>query len=253
MKKSILGCIFVASCGLGVSAHAGLIDRGNGLIYDDVLDITWLKDVNYARTSGYHDTGNMSWGESVAWADSLEYGGFDDWRLPSLNFSVGPDGDKTDFLLNCSSEQYLNMDNSGCDYGYNSTSVAHEMAYMFYVNLGNMGRYDENGNRTSLEDFRALNSTFTDAESGQQVSFENLRRSQYWYGNEFSPNTNRAWNFHFDYGAQSTFEKSVPNRPAWAVRDGDVLSIDVPEPSGSLLVLMGVLGMVFRRHIPLIS
>jgi len=34
-------------------SNAGLIDRGEGMIYDDVLDITWLQDSNYAKTSGY--------------------------------------------------------------------------------------------------------------------------------------------------------------------------------------------------------
>jgi hypothetical protein len=29
------------------SAQATLLDRGNGLIYDDVLNITWLQDANY--------------------------------------------------------------------------------------------------------------------------------------------------------------------------------------------------------------
>ena len=35
------------------SANAALIDRGNGLIYDSYLNITWLQDANYSVTSGY--------------------------------------------------------------------------------------------------------------------------------------------------------------------------------------------------------
>ena len=35
---------------LTLSANAALYDRGNGLIYDDILDITWLQDANYAAT-----------------------------------------------------------------------------------------------------------------------------------------------------------------------------------------------------------
>ncbi|EGK72256.1 hypothetical protein METUNv1_01372 [Methyloversatilis universalis FAM5] len=31
-------------------AQAPLHDRGGGLVYDDVLDVTWLADANYART-----------------------------------------------------------------------------------------------------------------------------------------------------------------------------------------------------------
>ena len=32
-------------------ANGELIDRGGGLIYDSLLDITWLKDANLARSS----------------------------------------------------------------------------------------------------------------------------------------------------------------------------------------------------------
>ena len=32
------------------AAQAELHDRGNGLIYDDVLDITWLQDANLFKT-----------------------------------------------------------------------------------------------------------------------------------------------------------------------------------------------------------
>jgi len=71
------------------SARAGLIDRGGGLIYDDDLKITWLKDANYAMTSGYDETGTMSWGEAIAWVSNLEYGGFDDWRLPQSDTCTG--------------------------------------------------------------------------------------------------------------------------------------------------------------------
>ena len=67
---------------LGV-ANATLYDRGGGLIYDDDLNITWLQDANYAKTSDYVDDGNMTWSDALAWADTLVYGGYDDWRLPT--------------------------------------------------------------------------------------------------------------------------------------------------------------------------
>lgn len=60
-----------------VSAHAALIDRGNGLIYDSAQDITWLQDANLAG-------GAMNWASATAWADNLVYAGYDDWRLPSV-------------------------------------------------------------------------------------------------------------------------------------------------------------------------
>ncbi len=65
------------------SSHGALVDRGGGLIYDDVLDVTWLQDANYAQTSGYDTDGNMTWDAATAWAAGLVYGGYDDWRLPT--------------------------------------------------------------------------------------------------------------------------------------------------------------------------
>jgi hypothetical protein len=55
LKHSLLvaafGCMLTAG-----TAQAGLIDRGNGMVYDNWLDITWLTDANYAKTSGHHAT-----------------------------------------------------------------------------------------------------------------------------------------------------------------------------------------------------
>ena len=31
-------------------ANAALVNRGNGLVYDDVLNVTWLQNANYAAT-----------------------------------------------------------------------------------------------------------------------------------------------------------------------------------------------------------
>lgn len=69
--------------GLSASAHAALIDRGGGMIYSTDLNITWLQDANYARTSGYDADGIMTWNGAMAWASNLYYGGYDDWRLPT--------------------------------------------------------------------------------------------------------------------------------------------------------------------------
>ncbi|MEF8728082.1 MAG: hypothetical protein V5B34_07695 [Accumulibacter sp.] len=94
------------------TAHASLIDRGGGLIYDDVLKITWLSDANYAMSSGYDADGRMNWSAAKTWAASLSYGGYDDWRLPTA----------------------LNQDGSEpCNGG---SCTGSEMGHMFYNNLG---------------------------------------------------------------------------------------------------------------------
>lgn len=69
-------------------AHTTLLDWGGGLIYDDDIDITWLQDANYAKTSGYDADGKMTWQEAVTWVNNLVYVdpvtgiSYDDWRLP---------------------------------------------------------------------------------------------------------------------------------------------------------------------------
>jgi hypothetical protein len=77
-----------------LSSEAVLTDRGGGMIYDSDLNITWLQDANYARTSGYDADGLMTWLAATTWAANLSYGGFDDWRLPTFDednpWNMGP-------------------------------------------------------------------------------------------------------------------------------------------------------------------
>ena len=67
----------LAAAGFMISgaSQAALHDRGGGLLYDDVLKVTWLQDANYAKTSGYDADGLMTWSEADAWAKSLSYRG----------------------------------------------------------------------------------------------------------------------------------------------------------------------------------
>ena len=53
-------------------------DWSNGYegVYDDVLDITWLADANYAKTSGFDFDGNVTWQQAKDWANDLTYSGF---------------------------------------------------------------------------------------------------------------------------------------------------------------------------------
>ena len=77
MNVSSLSGVLCASVFALVSTttNAELFDRGDGLIYDSVQDLTWTQN---AGMSGYRS----SWDDAVAWAENLEFRGFDDWRLP---------------------------------------------------------------------------------------------------------------------------------------------------------------------------
>ena len=86
-----LGAVTIVQAG-PIPGTLNLYDRGGGMIYDADLNITWLQDSLYAHTSGYDlvihggidNGGLLNWYESTAWADQLIYGGYDDWRLPTI-------------------------------------------------------------------------------------------------------------------------------------------------------------------------
>lgn len=78
----VAGVVLATTLG---AAQATLYNRGGGMIYDDVLKITWLQDANYAKTSGYDVDGLLNWNDAFQWADSLTIGGYTDWRLPNAD------------------------------------------------------------------------------------------------------------------------------------------------------------------------
>jgi hypothetical protein len=208
------------------NAQAALIDRGGGLIYDDALNVTWLQDANYAKTSGYDADGRMNWSAAITWAANLSYGGYSDWRLPTVA-PVKPTG-----------FDYTNWASDGLhDLSYNITSKNSELSFLFYVELGNAG-YMSIGN--------VIQSVYGLVNSGPFINFESGR---YWSGTEgrHDPVAENAWAFDTGDGLQQ-----APNKGqllyALAVRDGDVATpIPEPETYAMMLAGLGLLGFMRRK------
>jgi hypothetical protein len=208
MKKIIGYCfivvLFIVFFISTLSAHAVLYNRGtdskgNRLIYDSDLDITW-----YDYTKSW-DT----WQNQNNWASNLtvNFGGiiYDDWRLPSTSgggFTWGCDGTTTA--------------------GYNITN--NEMGHLFYTELGNKGKYDISCKKQAGWGL------------SNKYPFVNLKPYLYWSGTAaYGAGGGDAWDFDFGYGGLYTDKdnyRSPGGDPyAIAVRSGDV-----PQQPANLVV-----------------
>lgn len=204
--------VLLLAC-LAMPTNAALLDRGGGLIYDDGLNITWLADANYAKTSGYDSDGRMTWAEAKAWALNLVYGGHDDWRLPSTG------------LLDTTCEIQTGATSFG------SNCLGNEMGHLFYAELGGSAGSSV---LTSIDPDLGL---FTNIRDDVSIN--------YWFGNDWFGNDKPG--FHF-YDGTLNYGGDQNDFYAWAVRNGDVAAI--PEPSTYILMLagLGMLGVAVRRN-----
>ncbi len=221
----------------------GSWSNGFEAYYDTVLDITWLADPNYAKTSGYtrngaddfvsaygsHLTwknGRMGWAAAMTWVRNLNVGGVTGWRLPTMvdTSSAG-----------------CNHAYGGTDCGYNVATQTSELAHLFHVTLGNKSVYDLAGTVQSNGGVGNVG----------PFSSNTVVIGSYWFGVEYSPYAPYAWEFNIGLGRQFMSGKDSPAF-AWAVHSGDVGVTAVPEPESFVMALAGmaVIGFIVRRSRP---
>ena len=208
MKFSKSWAAAAAMLALTGAAQAALVSRPGGMVYDSTLNITWLADWNYARTSGFDADGLMNWTTANNWANNLVYGGYSDWRLPtSLNADgTGPCGPPA---FNCSGS---------------------EMGHMFYNNWD-----------------ATAGSVFSSGTNAANLAlFSNVQSTVYWSGTEYAPDRDAAWIFRTFDGLQSLGQQHSALY-AVAVRRGDVAA-RVPEPQTLALALLALGAMVVARR-----
>ena len=103
--KILKATLITSALVLSTSANAALVERLDGLAYyDDVADLTWLADANYALTSGYDDNGFMQWADANSWAAGLDIGGVTGWRLAHTDASCGGT-----YAYNCTDSEMGNL------------------------------------------------------------------------------------------------------------------------------------------------
>ncbi len=184
-----------------LNANAALVDRGNGMIYDSAQEITWLQDANTLGSA-------TNWANASSWADNLEHGGYNDWRLPSVGESPSNNVVNGESVIeNCPPGVICR---SATDY---SETPAETSGLFYTANYSN--------------------------------DFSNIQPNFYWLAEEQS--NSRAWRFSMANGHQNSRNKTL-SAYAWAVRDGDITAVPLPSAAWLLLSALGGLFGISKKY-----
>ena len=237
---------FVLAAGLSGTAQAALHDRGGGLIYDDVLNVTWQQEANLSRTQSFgvsyisSQAGTMTWYNAQTWLAAMNaanYLGYSDWRFPTVKPINGV----------AFNDQFST--NGTTDVGFNITSVNSEMAHLANVDLIGMSQ-------TCSPDSPVAPPNCSQVNIGL---FKNIQLVYaYISGADVYPGSDdyRAFVFNspvsvnsvsFNYGYQGIAGKGY-GAVAMVLRDGDVAAVPEPETYAMLLAGLGLVGAIVRRR-----
>lgn len=218
-RASTKAGLFVLLAIQATAAFATLYDRGGGLIYDDILNVTWLQDATYSRTLDTGADGRLTWANASEWVAELTYYDsvrkvvWSDWRLPHV-LPINGVALKRDYGWNGTSEV-----------GYDITSPGNELPHLYYVSLGNFASGD-------IQPIQNV---------GPFLNMPTSWRWGDWFWTETQyPYTATLSLYYFDSisGMQNVSDATNAHF-AWALRDGDVAA--VPEPTGPLMLTTGLI------------
>lgn len=210
---------------IATSAHAAPVTgqgtwqttlQARDLNGDTVTDAFYDTTLNITWLRDANVNGVMNWADANAWAAGYSIGGYDDWRLPTM----------------------VDTGVVGCSFScFNVETATSEMASLWYDTLGNKSRLSISG---ELQIAPGLTNT---------GDFLNMQSRPHWFGLEYALDTNLAWVLRFGGGGQGRDEK-YEQFYAMAVRPGDILAAQVPEPESLLLALtaLGALALARRRR-----
>lgn len=238
---SITGAVAIACAGSVV--EASLVDYGNGLIYDDVLNITWLQDARLAASNSfgvsdirYDSLGNygvMTWDVASQWIAAMNaanYLGFDRWRMPTVR---PVNGDEFEYTVSY---------DGSTDRGFNNYTTSNELSHLFYATLGNFGLCSTNNATGSPADDCETSpyGTWGLKNTGPFTNF--IGAGRIWTNvSHTDPEEDRAFDFYPEHGQTGTGGKSGP-KYVWAVLDGNAAEATVvPVPAAAWLFGSGIL------------
>lgn len=228
---------FIATLAIGFtgSSQAALYDRGNELIYDDYLGITWTKDANLFQTLASKS------GNTTAFVQHI------------IDANNGKVYDKPNYLDTPSYSGYRNLSLNDFDSFTGKLNWWGAQAWVNYLNQINYGNYSNwrlpagnlENNAYGITELGYLFSQKNDT----NFRFDNAQyvtNILYWFGSEIAPLNERAWLFEF-YSGSYYHASKYELQHSWLVRDGDVAT--VPVPGAIWLFATAVLTCLIRFNI----
>lgn len=254
---------------------AALVERlGGRAFYDDVLDITWLADANYAKTSGFADAnsngglnpnvetdGRLEYYTAIAWAGSVVIDGYSGWRLPRVRPMEGFPflSRNVQFSNNGSTNVGTSFQGSttpGMGWLTSSGAASTELGHMFYENLRVPPSLCEpNGGGSSQScvtpaDGIPLGELQTGGpylNSNYAGPFVNILDDVLYWGDV--PGNSNTFGFMFGTGYQQLASIGSP-AGVWLVRDGDIGPAPIPLPAAAYLFASAIAGICISLRRP---